>query len=242
MYDFLWYRGHECIHMVCTLKVVPCDTKKGGICLWSCHKLSWDCMLNIANRANLNIFILLCFLCSRGPKAVWTLHSTCEYLKRFLPLKYNHACADTHKYVFLVNTYIKHKGVILGLFDQCFSLLTVMKKLHNYFLPFTITVFTVSHANTLDLCLFVFVGGKSQLVGVWLLKAGVGTSVALGSVAEIFLHTVISIPANLSCRRAAPSKGPAFKILRLFVAGILRRGCKLWWQVLVVWGTFGGPL
>lgn len=41
-----------------------------------------------------------------------------------------------------------------------------------------------------DFYLCLFVGGKSQLVGVvWLLKTGVGMSVALGSVVDLFLHT-----------------------------------------------------
>ncbi len=68
-------------------------------------------------------------------------------------------------------------------------LFTVNKQLHKCFFlsPSQNLHYLMSTLRYFYLCLFV--GSKSQLVGlVWLLKTGVGMPVALGSVEYLFLH------------------------------------------------------
>ncbi len=71
----------------------------------------------------------------------------------------------------------------------CVLLFTVNKQLHKCFFlsPSQNLHYLMSTLRYFYLCLFV--GSKSQLVGlVWLLKTGVGMPVALGSVEDLFLH------------------------------------------------------
>lgn len=73
----------------------------------------------------------------------------------------------------------------------CVLLFTVNKQLHKCFFFLSPSQNLHYLMSTLrDFYLWLFVGGKSQLVGVvWLLKTGVGMPVALGSDVDLFLHT-----------------------------------------------------
>lgn len=121
-----------------------------------------------------------------------SLHTMNMYFTLWAPVidKLTHTC--------IISLLIDDTSVY-PVWPVCVLLFTVNKQLHKCFFlsPSQNLHYLMSTLRDFYLCLFV--GGKSQLVGVvWLLKTGVGMLVALGSVVDLFLHTACHSNSNQS--------------------------------------------
>lgn len=144
---------------------------------------------------------------------------------------------QTHTHTCIISLLIDDTSVC-PVWLVCVLLFTVNKQLHKCFFclsPSQNLHYLMSTLIYFYLCLFV--GGKSQLVGVvWLLKTGVGMPVALGSVEDLFLHACHSNSSQSQLLQgSAEDQALRSSESCLFVAGTWRRGAsKIWCQLFAV--------